>query len=580
MLFIKKKAKDAELAKAKEAARLKAESEAQNVAEEPKPETGTCPKCGKELDKARVVKDKYICYECGSYFRVKTKNRIKMVTDSKTFEPWFEDMPYSNPLNTEGYEDKVKAAQVKTNLREAVTIGKALINGEPAVVGVCDARFLMSSMGYVVGEKIVKAVERATEEELPVFIFCCSGGARMQEGIVSLMQMAKTSAAIKKHSDAGLLYVPILTDPTTGGVTASFAMLGDIILGEPGALVGFAGPRVIKQTIGQELPAGFQRSEFLVEHGIIDGIVTRDKLKDTMYRLIVTHKKRKGYANFNTNEEEKFDISEVLKERLISDEPKTPWEKLKGARQMSRPSGLDYAKYICDDFTEIHGDRTMNDDRAVVGGIGHIDGQPVTVISQVKGASSAECMERNFGMPLPDGYRKALRLMKQAEKFNRPIITFVNTPGAFCGLEAEERGMGEAIARNLYEMSSLKVPVLAILIGEGGSGGALALAVGNQVWMLENATYSILSPEGYASILWKDSSRAEEAAEVMKITAQDLKELGIIEQIIPEYGGADELSVPYIGAYLKKNIKEFLEKYSSMTPEEIAEDRYKRFRAM
>ena len=373
MLFIKKKAKDAELAKAKEAARLKAESEAQNVAEEPKPETVTCPKCGKELDKARVVKDKYICYECGSYFRVKTKNRIKMVTDSKTLEPWFEDMPYSNPLNTEGYEDKVKAAQVKTNLREAVTIGKALINGEPAVVGVCDARFLMSSMGYVVGEKIVKAVERATEEELPVFIFCCSGGARMQEGIVSLMQMAKTSAAIKKHSDAGLLYVPILTDPTTGGVTASFAMLGDIILGEPGALVGFAGPRVIKQTIGQELPAGFQRSEFLVEHGIIDGIVTRDKLKDTMYRLIVTHKKRKGYANFNTNEEEKFDISEVLKERLISDEPKTPWEKLKGARQMSRPSGLDYAKYICDDFTEIHGDRTMNDDRAVVGGIGHIE---------------------------------------------------------------------------------------------------------------------------------------------------------------------------------------------------------------
>lgn len=580
MLFIKKKAKDAELAKAKEAARLKAESEASNVAEEPKPETVTCPKCGKELDKERVVKDKYICYECGSYFRVKTKNRIKMVTDSKTFEPWFEDMPYSNPLNTEGYEDKVKAAQVKTNLREAVTIGKALINGEPAVVGVCDARFLMSSMGYVVGEKIVKSVERATEEELPVFIFCCSGGARMQEGIVSLMQMAKTSAAIKKHSDAGLLYVPILTDPTTGGVTASFAMLGDIILGEPGALVGFAGPRVIKQTIGQELPAGFQRSEFLVEHGIIDGIVTRDKLKDTMYRLIVTHKKRKGYANFNTNEEEKFDISEVLKERLISDEPKTPWEKLKGARQMSRPSGFDYAKYICDDFTEIHGDRTMNDDRAVVGGIGHIDGQPVTVISQVKGASSAECMERNFGMPLPDGYRKALRLMKQAEKFNRPIITFVNTPGAFCGLEAEERGMGEAIARNLYEMSSLKVPVLAILIGEGGSGGALALAVGNQVWMLENATYSILSPEGYASILWKDSSRAEEAAEVMKITAQDLKGLGIIEQIIPEYGGADELSVPYIGAYLKKNIKEFLEKYSSMTPEEIAEDRYKRFRAM
>lgn len=293
MLFIKKKAKDAELAKAKEAARLKAESEAQNAAEEPKPETVTCPKCGKELDKARVVKDKYICYECGSYFRVKTKNRIKMVTDSKTFEPWFEDMPYSNPLNTEGYEDKVKAAQVKTNLREAVTIGKALINGEPAVVGVCDARFLMSSMGYVVGEKIVKAVERATEEELPVFIFCCSGGARMQEGIISLMQMAKVSAAIAKHSEAGLLYITVLTDPTTGGVTASYAMLGDIILAEPKTLIGFAGRRVIEGTIKQKLPDEFQTSEFLLEHGFVDAIVEREKLPGVLKRILKLHNVKK-----------------------------------------------------------------------------------------------------------------------------------------------------------------------------------------------------------------------------------------------------------------------------------------------
>ncbi len=569
MLFIKKKDKEAEIAKAREEAKAN-----------PKPDTVKCSKCGAELDKQRVVKAKYICYECGAYFRVKTKNRIKMVTDSKTFEPWFEDMPMSNPLETEGYEDKVKAAQEKTGLKEAVTIGKALINGEPAVIGICDARFMMSSMGYVVGEKIAKAVERATEEKLPIFMFCCSGGARMQEGIVSLMQMAKTSAALKKHSEAGLLYVSILTDPTTGGVTASFAMLGDIILGEPGALVGFAGPRVIKQTIGQDLPEGFQRSEFLVEHGIIDGIITRDKMKDTMYQLIVTHKQREGYANFDKDTEEKFEISEVLKERLTSDEPKTPWEKIHGARQMSRPSAFDYVDYICDDFEETHGDRTMNDDRAIVGGIGHIDGQPVTVIAQIKGASADECMERNFGMPLPDGYRKALRLMKQAEKFNRPIITFINTPGAFCGLEAEERGMGEALARNLAEMSALKVPVLSIFIGEGGSGGAIALAVGNEVWMLENAVYSILSPEGYASILWKDSNRAEEAASVMKITAQDLYDLKVIEKIIPEYGGADKDSVPYIGKYLKMNIKEFLKKYDGMTGEEIAEERYQRFRNM
>ena len=538
-----------------------------------------CPKCKKMINRDRAAKNKYVCYECGYYFRVRTKNRIRMVADAGTFETWDNDLKTENPLNFPEYEEKVAATQEKTGLNEGVTMGSCTINGEKTVLGVIDARFMMGSMGHVVGERITRAMEKATEQKLPVILFCCSGGARMQEGIISLMQMAKTSAAFKKHSDAGLLYVSILTDPTTGGVTASFAMLGDIILGEPGALVGFAGPRVIKQTIGQELPEGFQRSEFLVEHGIIDGIITRDKMKDTMYDLIVTHKQRQGYANFDSAvEDEKFDISEILKERLKDDEPKTPWEKLRGARQMSRPSGFDYVKYICDDFREIHGDRTMNDDRAIVGGIGHIDGQPVTVISQVKGASMAECMERNFGMPLPDGYRKALRLMKQAEKFGRPIITFVNTPGAFCGLEAEERGMGEAIARNLYEMSSLKVPVLCILIGEGGSGGALALAVGNEVWMLENATYSILSPEGYASILWKDSNRAEEAAEVMQITAQDLKRLNVIEQVVPEYGGADEQSVPYIGKYLKMNIKEFLKKYSDKTPEEIAQDRYDRFR--
>ena len=244
-----------------------------------------CPKCGKMVDKDTVVKKKYVCYECGGYFRVRTKNRIRMVADYKTFEPWFEDMPVSNPLDFEGYEDKLAAAREKTGLKEAVTVGRCKVFGEDIVLGVCDSRFMMASMGHVVGEKITRAIEKATELKLPVFIFCCSGGARMQEGIVSLMQMAKTSAAIKKHGEAGLLYSTILTDPTTGGVTASFAMLGDVIMAEPGALIGFAGPRVIKQTIGQELPEGFQTAEFLVEHGIIDGIVKREDLKKTIFFL-------------------------------------------------------------------------------------------------------------------------------------------------------------------------------------------------------------------------------------------------------------------------------------------------------
>ena len=565
-------------------AKLKEDKKDEPVQAEPVKESDMnlikCPKCGKMVERDRVVKKKYICYECGGYFRVKTNNRIRMVADPKTFEPWFEDMEVSNPLDYEGYEDKLAAAREKTGLKEAVTVGRCKVFGEDIVLGICDSRFMMASMGHVVGEKITCAIERATALNLPVFIFCCSGGARMQEGIVSLMQMEKTSAAIRKHGDAGLLYCSILTDPTTGGVTASFAMLGDVIMAEPGALVGFAGPRVIKQTIGQELPEGFQTSEFLVEHGIIDGIVKRENLKKTIYFLVKTHQcnGKKTYADYRPNEEFHFELSETLKEQSWFSTPRSAWEKVKAVRQVERPSASDYISHIFDFFVESHGDRAFRDDKAMIGGLAFLDGQPVTIIADEKGKDFKECQERNFGMPMPEGYRKALRLMKQAEKFNRPVIGFVNTSGAFCGIEAEERGQGEAIARNLMEMSSLKVPVLCLMIGEGGSGGALATAVGNEVWMMENATYSILSPEGFASILWKDANRAKEASEVMNITAQDLKRLGVIEEIIPEFGGADHKTTEAIAGYMKEHIKDFLRKYDGMSGEQIAEERYQRFR--
>ena len=565
-------------------AKLKEDKKEEPVQAEPVKEPDMnlikCPKCGKMVERDRVVKKKYICYECGGYFRVKTNNRIRMVADPKTFEPWFEDMEVSNPLDYEGYEDKLAAAREKTGLKEAVTVGRCKVFGEDIVLGICDSRFMMASMGHVVGEKITCAIERATALNLPVFIFCCSGGARMQEGIVSLMQMEKTSAAIRKHGDAGLLYCSILTDPTTGGVTASFAMLGDVIMAEPGALVGFAGPRVIKQTIGQELPEGFQTSEFLVEHGIIDGIVKRENLKKTIYFLVKTHQcnGKKTYADYRPNEEFHFKLSETLKEQSWFSTPRSAWEKVKAVRQVERPSASDYISHIFGFFVESHGDRAFRDDKAMIGGLAFLDGQPVTIIADEKGKDFKECQERNFGMPMPEGYRKALRLMKQAEKFNRPVISFVNTSGAFCGIEAEERGQGEAIARNLMEMSSLKVPVLCLMIGEGGSGGALATAVGNEVWMMENATYSILSPEGFASILWKDANRAKEASEVMNITAQDLKRLGVIEEIIPEFGGADHKTTEAIAGYMKEHIKDFLRKYDGMSGEQIAEERYQRFR--
>ena len=232
-----------------------------------------CPDCEKVYTGIEAYDQFYICPECGTYMKIGALERISMITDKDTFEVWFDDMEDSNPLEDETYAEKLATARDVSGVSEAVIVGRAKIEGEDVVLGVCDASFIMGSMGYAMGERITKAFERAIEQKLSVVLFCCSGGARMQEGIISLMQMEKTAAAVKRHSNAGLFYCSVLTDPTMGGVTASYAMLGDIILAEPGAMIGFAGPRVIKQTIGQELPEGFQTSEFLLEHGFIDKIV-------------------------------------------------------------------------------------------------------------------------------------------------------------------------------------------------------------------------------------------------------------------------------------------------------------------
>ena len=526
----------------------------------------------------RSSQNNYTCPKCGGYFRVHAYRRIQMVLDEGTFEEWDHDLIGENPMNYKGYPEKVNALQAKSGLKEAVVTGKGKINGRETVIAVCDGRFLMASMGWAVGEKITRAVERATKEKLPVIIFACSGGARMQEGITSLMQMAKTSAALERHSKAGLLYVSILTEPTTGGVTASFAMLGDIILAEPGALIGFAGPRVIEQTIRQKLPKGFQRAEFLVEHGFVDDIVRRENLKETLGRILEMHE-------ISNSSDDSIDEMHSAKSSSESDFESadinpylTAWDRVQLSRKIDRPSGSDYIETLFTDFMEFHGDRNYGDDKAIIGGIAKFHGRPVTVIVQEKGTNTKENIAHNFGMPMPEGYRKALRLMKQAEKFHRPIINFIDTPGAFCGIEAEERGQGEAIARNLWELAGLKTPVLSVVTGEGGSGGALALAAGDQVWMLENSVYSILSPEGFASILWKDSTKAKEAAAVMKLTAADLYEKGIIEQVIPEPENLTPESMWQVTEELDNRIDDFLKKYDSLSEEELLEHRYTRFR--
>ena len=557
-----------------------------------------CNKCGAAILSEEVINGAYICPKCHGYFRVPAYKRIEMIADEGSFEEWDMDLDGMDgppdPLQFKGYSEKIKKLREQTGLKEAVVTGRVKINGTQAVIGVCDGRFMMASMGYAVGEKITRAVERATNEKLPVILFTCSGGARMQEGIISLMQMEKTSAALKRHSDAGLLYVTVLTDPTTGGVTASFAMLGDIIIAEPQALIGFAGPRVIEQTIGEKLPEGFQRAEFLLEHGFVDQIVKRENMKPVLGRILKMHdhvhpdcRKGKEVRKSDRTEPvpkagmtEKKAGKKAAEQEPWSEKSLTAWERVCRSRSKERPVGKDYIDILFEDFVELHGDRYYRDDPAIIGGIAYFQGICVTVIAQAKGRTTKENLERNFAMPSPEGYRKARRLMKQAEKYHRPVINFVDTPGAFCGMEAEERGQGEAIARNLFELSGLKVPVLSVVIGEGGSGGALALAVADEVWMLENSVYSVLSPEGFASILWKDSSRSAEAAKMMKLTAADLKKLGVIERVFPEPQNFSVLTMKPTAELLRAGLAEFLTKYQKLETKDLLEGRYERFRKL
>ena len=549
-----------------------------------------CNKCGAAILSEEVINGAYICPKCHGYFRVPAYKRIEMIADEGSFEEWDMDLDGMDgppdPLQFKGYSEKIKKLREQTGLKEAVVTGRVKINGTQAVIGVCDGRFMMASMGYAVGEKITRAVERATNEKLPVILFTCSGGARMQEGIISLMQMEKTSAALKRHSDAGLLYVTVLTDPTTGGVTASFAMLGDIIIAEPQALIGFAGPRVIEQTIGEKLPEGFQRAEFLLEHGFVDQIVKRENMKPVLGRILKMHdhvhpdcRKGKEVRKSDRTEPvpkagmtEKKAGKKAAEQEPWSEKSLTAWERVCRSRSKERPVGKDYIDILFEDFVELHGDRYYRDDPAIIGGIAYFQGICVTVIAQAKGRTTKENLERNFAMPSPEGYRKARRLMKQAEKFHRPVINFVDTPGAFCGMEAEERGQGEAIARNLFELSGLKVPVLSVVIGEGGSGGALALAVADEVWMLENSVYSVLSPEGFASILWKDSSRSVEAAKMMK--------LRVIERVFPEPQNFSVLTMKPTAELLRAGLAEFLTKYQKLETKDLLEGRYERFRKL
>lgn len=533
-----------------------------------------CPGCRRVIDQGQLSANYDVCPRCGHHLRVNAQHRLRLTVDADSFEEWYKDLEVRDFLKFPGYAEKLDAARAKTGEADAVVCGRATIRGRACAIFVMNGDFMMGSMGSVVGEKICRTFERAIELGLPVVGFTVSGGARMQEGTTSLMQMAKVSAARRRLAEACLPYACVLTDPTTGGVTASFAMEGDVILAEPGALVAFAGPRVIEQTTHKRLPAGFQRSEFQLEHGFVDRIVPRRSIPDVLGELLAL---LAGEApEEGSLDELKPEPAPKLRPRRRGKDEVDAYARVTQARSTSRPTPLELIERAFDGFVELHGDRLFGDDAAVVAGLAWVGRRVVMVCATERGRTTKERVERNFGSAHPEGYRKALRLMHLAERFGLPVVCLVDTAGAFCGIGAEERGQGEAIATNLVEMSGLSVPVVSAVVGEGGSGGALALAVADRVLMLGSAVYSVVSPEGCASILWKTAKRAPEAADALGLTASDLMRLGIVDDVVDDEGlTADELAHA-----LLVSVKAHLDELARLEPDELVRRRYERFRGM
>jgi acetyl-CoA carboxylase carboxyl transferase subunit beta len=523
--------------------------------------------------------------------RLSPAERIASITDEGSFEKWDESLFSSSPFPFSSYEERLVQEQEKTGYTEAVCCGSATIHEHAVAIVAMNPFFLMGSMGSTVGERITRAIERAGEQHLPLIVFSASGGARMQEGLASLLQMAKISCALSRYAKKGLPYFSVMTDPTTGGVMAALSSQGDIIIAEQGSQIGFTGRRVIERTFRPEFPSDFQSAEFALAHGLVDTVTKRSELRNTLAQLLSLHQHQTQNSrklaqrieiptHATRSSPPKAEQTQVDQAQAArpSDEAPSAWKKVCLARQMNRPTAKFYIDRIVSDFFELCGDRAFGDDQAIIAGIGRIGSLPISIIAQEKGTSTSERIARNFGMPRPEGYRKAIRLARQAEKFNRPLICFVDTQGAHCGIESEERGQGNAIGDCLTAMSALRVPVISIILGEGGSGGALALALANSIGMMENAIYSICSPEAFATILWKDSKRAAEASEQMHLTAYDALKMMAVDEVIPEPPGGAQMNPDHAAETVTHFLTRELDRLTNMDADLLMKERQQRFR--
>ena len=532
-------------------------------------EIENCLYCGTDLTSAEVFEQYRICPECGFHYLLPAYDRIELLADASSFIEINRELSSVDPISFSGgssYKKRVFDAQKRTGLTEAVVTGVCQIEGTLTVIVVLDFGFLGGGMGCVVGEKVALAFEHALRKRLPLVAVVSSGGARVQEGVLSLVQMAKTAAAAKQLQAAGLPFVSVLTNPTTGEVYSSFANLADIIVAEPNALLGFAPLRLVEETEGRELPPDAHTAESHLRHGMLDCIVQRPHLREflavvldqlsSQYRVTI----RRRFGPYPP----------------ISPRRESAWQSVQLARHEERPTSLDYIARITSSFIELHGDRYYGDDESVVCGLADMGGEAVVVIAQERGHDSGQ----QRGQTYPEGFRKAQRVMQLAAKFKLPIITFIDTPGAYPGLDAEERGVGSAIAQCLAQMSDLPTPIVSVIIGEGGSEGALAFSVADRILMMENAIFSVMPPERAAALLYRDVSRAEEIAPALRLTAKDCIDLGVVDALVPEPRGGAHLDPDEAARQLRKFLLSELARVQGASTGRLIKARYDKFRRM
>ncbi|MGC0417082.1 carboxyl transferase domain-containing protein [Embleya sp. AB8] len=543
-----------------------------------------CARCRALVYRKRFDRAHGVCPDCGAHARLSAARRLATLLDPGSARALSAAQTVHDPLlfaDLEPYVDRLAAARAATGHEDAVRVAVGTVAGYPVVVAVMDFAFMGGSLGVAAGEAVAMAAEAALARHVPLILVTSSGGARMQEGALALMQMAKTAAAMAALDEAGLLTVTVIADPTYGGVAASFATLADVVVCEPGARMGFAGPRVIEQTIGQRLPEGFQSAEFLLRHGLVDGVRPRAELRQTLAVLLASAGGRApGRAGRGgaVAELPRAGAGMVVRDPAeLAVRPAA--EVVVAARHVGRPTTRDHLAYWMDTFVELRGDRAGADCPAIVGGLGTVAGRAVLVLGHQKGHTTADLVRANFAMASPAGYRKVIRLARLAEKIGVPLVTLIDTPGAHPGIEAEQQGQAGAIADCLRVFSGLRVPVVAVVTGEGGSGGALALGVADRVLISANALYSVISPEGCAAILWKTRDESPAAARALGLDARSLLELGVVDGVVPEPAGGAQADPAGASLALRDAVLAELDQLAAVVPAERVAARRRRLRA-